>query len=144
MIAVVDTSVWVSALINPKGFPARVVSHLQNGDFISVTSREILRELGDVLCRPRIKVKYGLTSEMIAFHIRQIESRSVIVPLGTPLKLCRDPWDDHLLTAAEAARANYLVSRDDDLKNDPDLLKTCAVLGIKIVSVHNFLKDLNR
>lgn len=142
MIAVVDTSVWVSALINPKGFPARIVERLQQGDFVSATSQDILDELHVVLHRPRIRTKYGLISDAIALHVRKIESHSVIVSLGAPLKLCRDPWDDHLLAAARTAKADYLVSRDDDLKGDLDLVCTCAALGIQIVSVRNFLKAL--
>lgn len=142
MIAVVDTSVWVSALINPKGFPARIIEHLQRGDFVSATSQDILDELRAVLHRPRIRTKYGLISEAISLHVRKIESYSALISLGTPLRLCRDPWDDHLLAAARTAKADYLVSRDDDLKGDIDLVGTCAALGIQIVSVRNFLRAL--
>ncbi len=144
MIAVVDTCVWVSALINPKGFPARIVEHLQRGDFVSATSKGILYELNAVLHRPRIRTKYGLIPEAISLHVRKIESHSVLVSPGAPLKLCRDPWDDHILAAAQAAKADYLVSRDDDLKGDPELVRSCATLGIQIVSLRNFLLALSR
>ena len=52
--AVVDTNIWVSALINPFGHPAKLRKHFEDGDFIAVISEPILNEIADVLIRPRI------------------------------------------------------------------------------------------
>jgi putative PIN family toxin of toxin-antitoxin system len=58
---VVDTNVWVSALLNPAGYPARVLAALRARRFILVVSQAMLDELRDVLLRPRLTRKYGIT-----------------------------------------------------------------------------------
>src|SRR5437879_4543549 len=142
MIVLIDTCVWVSALLNPKGFPSQILRHLQEGHFVSATSHQILKELKEVLHRPRIKTKYNLTDRQISAHMRQIETRSIIASFGAPLRFCRDERDDHLLTAALMVKAEYLVSRDDDVKNDPDFIRLCRSMGVQILSVQNFLDIL--
>ena len=57
--AVIDTNIWVSALINPFGYPAKLRIHYENEDFTAVVSEAILEEIADVLSRPKIKDKYG-------------------------------------------------------------------------------------
>lgn len=64
--AVVDTNVWVSALINPSGAPAEVLTAYRAGAFTLVTSEEMLAEVGEVLARPRIARKYGIEAADIA------------------------------------------------------------------------------
>jgi putative PIN family toxin of toxin-antitoxin system len=54
MLVVVDTNVWVSALLNPSGFPARLLRAFLEGQFTPVISRELIQELADVLSRPRL------------------------------------------------------------------------------------------
>ncbi|GBC96989.1 hypothetical protein HRbin16_02805 [bacterium HR16] len=56
--------------------------------------------------------------------------------------MCRDPRDDFLLETAIWGGAEYIVTRDDDLKRDPALIERFGVVGIKIVSVQQFLDML--
>ena len=58
--AVLDTNIWVSAILNPSGFPAEILRSFRNGDFLAVISEPIISEIADVLSRPRIKNKYGI------------------------------------------------------------------------------------
>jgi putative PIN family toxin of toxin-antitoxin system len=74
--AVIDTNIWISALINPFGHPARLIKHFENRDFIAVISEPILDEIVDVLSRPRIKDKYDITPENIQELITLIEERT--------------------------------------------------------------------
>ena len=39
--AVVDTNVWVSALLNPNGHPAAVSEAFRNGRFVSILSQPL-------------------------------------------------------------------------------------------------------
>ena len=59
--AVIDTNIWVSALLNPSGYPARLRKSFEKGVFKVVVSETILEELTDVLSRPRIRDKYDVT-----------------------------------------------------------------------------------
>lgn len=59
--AVIDTNIWVSSLLNPFGFPAKLRKSFEDGVFLAVISEPMLAELADVLSRPRIKGKYGIS-----------------------------------------------------------------------------------
>ena len=45
----VDTNVWVSAFLNPHGFPAQVLNALKEGRFKLILSEPLVNELLDVL-----------------------------------------------------------------------------------------------
>jgi predicted nucleic acid-binding protein len=47
--------VLVSALISPRGIPARVVDAAENGCYELVVSRRLLGEMEDVLFRPKFR-----------------------------------------------------------------------------------------
>ena len=59
--AVIDTNIWVSALLHPSGFPATLRKSFEEGTFHSVISEPMLLELAEVLSRPRIKEKYAIS-----------------------------------------------------------------------------------
>jgi putative PIN family toxin of toxin-antitoxin system len=52
---VVDTNVFVSGLINPRGAPGAIVDAVIEGRITPVFSSETLAELQDVLARPRLQ-----------------------------------------------------------------------------------------
>jgi uncharacterized protein len=54
--------VWVSAVLNPAGHPARVLEALRARRFILLVSQPMLDELRDVLRRPCLTRKYGTTA----------------------------------------------------------------------------------
>ena len=60
--AVIDTNIWVSALLNPTGYPARLRKAFEQGIFAVIVSEPLLEEIADVLSRPRIRDKYGITN----------------------------------------------------------------------------------
>ena len=69
--AVVDTSMLVRAVIKPRGTVGPVLRQLRNGAYLLLYSDPLLAEMADVLARPRLRAKYGLTSEDAAnqlFH----------------------------------------------------------------------------
>jgi putative PIN family toxin of toxin-antitoxin system len=47
--------VWVSALINPYGAPARVVETVTDGEIVAVVTQHLLDELTAVLIRPKFR-----------------------------------------------------------------------------------------
>ena len=114
-LVVIDTNVWVSAFLNRTGFLARIKDAWVNGQFEIVISTPLLREISEVLHRPRIKDKYGLTEDEITQFIELLLRRAVLVVISGQMKLCRDERDNMFLETAIAAGAQYLISRDDDV-----------------------------
>lgn len=50
--AVIDTNIWVSALINPHGYPAKLRKAIQDGLIEIIVSEPILEEIADVYPKP--------------------------------------------------------------------------------------------
>jgi putative PIN family toxin of toxin-antitoxin system len=144
MRVVVDTNVWISALINPKGRPAEIIDAFANGHFSVVSSNELLAELKDVLQRPRMRSKYGIGQPEIEALDQLIRSLADVVDIPGTLRLCRDPDDDAVIETAVVGLAQYVVSRDEDLMRVPELAEALSVAGIEFVTVQTFLADVLR
>ena len=140
---VVDTNVWVSGLLNRDGYPAQVLSALQAGRFILLISEPLLDELAEVLSRPRIARKYGVAQESIAELVALLRERGIEVTVTESVHLCRDPDDDVIVETALLGNADAVVSRDEDLKGDEDLVRFLQAAGIKALSVRRFLLALH-
>ena len=142
LLAVIDTNVWISGLLNPNGPPARVAEHLWRQDFTPVLTPKLLAELEDVAQRPRLVTQFGLTAARLERLIGLLEQGSVFLPEPLPIAICRDPRDDMFIAAAVAAGADFLVSRDDDLKDDPVVSDYLADSGATVLTVRRFLEAL--
>ena len=59
------------------------------------------------------------------------------------VRLCRDPNDDMVLEPALRGRADTLITRDDDLKGEADLVELLAAAGIAVLAVRRFLALLD-
>jgi putative PIN family toxin of toxin-antitoxin system len=141
-LVVIDTNVWVSAFLNRKGFPARIKNAWVNGNFEVAFSSPLLQEISEVLHRPKIKDKYCLAEDEITEFIELLLRRAVLVAIGGDVKLCRDERDNMFLETAIVADARYLISRDDDLKGDSDLLAHMRAHEVEVISVSHFLRQL--
>ena len=130
--AVLDTNVFVSGLINPKGPPAAILRALRAKRFTLVSSPPINAEIIAVLDRPRIRDRYGL-GELI-FDVSFILWEVAELVIDPPeVKVSSDPDDDKFLAAAVGGRADYLVSGDVG-----DLLCLQKYKGTTIVSAREF------
>lgn len=120
MRAVVDTSVFVSALIRRQGAGALhlngdVLRALRQGRFIVIYSTDILVEIIEVLGRAVFRNKYHIEPGDITALINLIRLRGELVIPQQAVHACRDPKDDKFFEAALAANADCLVSSDSDL-----------------------------
>lgn len=138
---VVDTNVWVSALINPYGPPAQVLAALKRNAFEPILAPALLDELVEVVRRPRLR-RYRLRQEEIEELQNLLRDKSRWVEPTGEVHLCRDPADDLLVEAALLGQAQYMVTRDDDLKRDLELIQRMEEQGIHVVSVRQFLRLL--
>ena len=142
-VVLVDTNVWVSAFINPSGFPARLHRAWLANRFQVVVSLPLLDELSDVLTRPRITRKYPIHAADVEEFLQLLIHRSqIVVPTGS-VRECRDPDDNLILETAILGQAQYAVSRDDDIKRDLDLIKHLQEHTIAVLSVQQFLTKLD-
>jgi putative PIN family toxin of toxin-antitoxin system len=141
---VVDTNVWVSGLLKPGSWPARVRRGLEAGRFALVTSEPMLAELSDVLARPRIVRRYGVRPDEVAALLALIREQAEVVAVTGTLALCRDPKDDIVLETAVVGGADTLVTRDDDLKGESDLVRALSERGVAVLSVQRFLDAIGR
>jgi len=142
VVALIDTNVWVSALINPHGFPAKVREAWLKGQYTIVASSPLIKELRVVLSRPRLRQRLGISESRADELIALVMERARIVNTEGRLKLCRDPRDDMVLETAIIGRATHIVSRDEDLTRDKDLVRELETRGIQIVTVNNFLLEM--
>ena len=144
LVALLDTNVWVSAFLKPTGPPGRVVARWRRGHFRAVTSLSQLDEIADVLTRPRLMRRFKYSPQDAETFIRLIAVRAPVVRIPGTLRVCRDPDDDAILEAAIRGKSRYLVTRDDDLKRDLDLIGVARRNRVNVVSVRQFLSLLSR
>lgn len=115
MRVVVDTNILVRALIKPSGTVGPLLLRLRHRNYTQLYSQALLEELIDVLKRPRISRKYGLTDADIRTVISLILLRGEAVTPSQTITACRDPKDDKFLEVAVTGRADVIVSGDEDL-----------------------------
>jgi putative PIN family toxin of toxin-antitoxin system len=112
--AVFDANVLISAILSPRGTPARLLLAWQAGEFDLVVSPKLLAELRRALTYPRLE-RLVPPADADAF-VAWVARLAVIAadPDGPPPIRSVDPDDDYLLALAAAERA-VLVSGDADL-----------------------------
>jgi putative PIN family toxin of toxin-antitoxin system len=112
---VIDTNVLVSALF-VGGRPGEVYEAGTNKKFRFVTSEALLKELRDVLSRPKFSdyfVRLGKTAE--EFISVYADAADVVTPASMPSGTVRDKKDEMVLACAVGGQAHYVVSGDADL-----------------------------
>ena len=113
--AVVDTNVFVRALIRPQGSVGPLLHRLIDRRFTLLYSTPLLEELVDVLGRPRLRDKYRLRDEAVKTALQAILVLGEEVVPSRRIEVCRDSKDDMVLEAAVTGRADAIVSTDEDL-----------------------------
>jgi putative PIN family toxin of toxin-antitoxin system len=111
-VIVFDASTLVSATFRRSGVPARAVRHALRSDRVAV-SEATMAELLDALDRPRLA--RFLDPELRVELLGQLDTLGVFFAPAERVTDCRDPKDDKYLELALAARADAIVSGDDDL-----------------------------
>lgn len=116
MRAVIDTNILVRAMLKPEGSVGPVVDLLRAGRYVSLYSAATLNELIDVLSRPRMVHRYGLTAAEVDALCTLLIRRGELVEPALNITVCRDPKDNKFLELAVAGRADVIVTCDEDLK----------------------------
>ncbi len=134
--AVLDTNVFVSGLISPKGPPAAILRALRSKRFILVSSPPINEEIIEVLNRPYIRDRYGLGDRIfdVSFILWEIAELVIDLP---DVRVSSDHDDDKFLATADAGQADYLVTGDVG-----HLLNLHNYKGVAIISPREFVSAL--
>jgi uncharacterized protein len=131
--AVIDTSIFVRALINPKSRCGRLL--FQYADlFTIIISKPIAQELLEVVQRPELTRKYRGLTKLNMRLIIDVVARAEAVEIGDVPSKVRDPNDDMFVATALAGAAEYIVSEDNDL------LSLGQVGIIRIVAAETFIR----
>jgi putative PIN family toxin of toxin-antitoxin system len=115
---VIDTNIFISAMIAAAGLPAKLIRLWKKNRFTLVVSNDTIEEITEVLHREEIEEEYNLSPHEI-FHLAT--SLKLGAEIVSPLPIsdlpihCRDAKDDFLLALAFAAGADYLITGDKDL-----------------------------
>jgi putative PIN family toxin of toxin-antitoxin system len=115
MRAVIDTGVFVSALIRKQGTTGDVLRSLRDGRFTAIYTTDIVVEIIDVLGRASFRAKYNIEPDDITALVNLIRLRGELVTPTRKVTACRDPKDDKFLEAALAVQTDCIVSGDADL-----------------------------
>ncbi len=135
--AVVDANILVSAFISPFSYPREIGRCWRRGEFILVTSREIVEEINRVLHLPRIQVKYHLAESDIQAFVLTLIHQGDCVSGALALKgVAPDPADDKIISCAIEGEAQFIVTGDKALQ------KLKEYRSIKIINAEQFIRSL--
>lgn len=115
MKAVIDTNVLIAALLW-RGPPHALLEQVRAGKVSMVSSPALLAELADVMGRAKfdaILARTKTSRERLLARVCRLAEAIEPPPLREPV--CRDPDDDRVLALALAAKADLIVSGDNDL-----------------------------
>ena len=136
--AVLDTNVLASGLISHVGPPRRVVDAWLDGSFRLITSLYQVEELVHVLSFPRIAKRIRLEDPQVDLILAALLSEAEIVAGRVELPgATRDGKDDAIVACALEGKADFVVSRDQDL------LVLGDYEGIRIATPRQFVDMLD-
>jgi len=138
MNVVIDTNVLLRMAANPTD-SLLFIAWLKSR-FYLILSAEMLHELQSVFSRP--KIQRFVRPHRAREFLRNLEAQAIFVVPAQEYPRCRDPKDDMVVATAVAAQANYLITTDKDLTDDPQLVAALAQLAIQVITPVQFLANL--
>ena len=124
--AILDTNVLISALISPRGTPARLLVAAEKGSYALIVSDRLLGEMEDVLRREKFR-RY-VTPRNVTDYLLRLRLASTRATEGEVVPFSPDAKDDYLFALALASGADFLVSGDGHLLEMPPVLAPVPVL----------------
>jgi len=112
--AVLDSNVIISALLAPRGTPAKVLRAWLDGAFELVASDALLAELQRAMAYPKLRRRIEATEAQELIELLRREARMTNNPDDPPSTRSPDPDDDSLIALGAVAQA-AIVSGDGHL-----------------------------
>jgi len=141
---VVDSNVWVSAVIASSKTAAALLDAWRNEQFKLVISQQQLTELAQVFHREKFLRAYRFDVKEIADILDSIAANSDRVTLKGNIQICRDPDDDVIIETAVRGKAKYLVTGDKDITNDKTVLSFLSNHDVTVISLSKFLSVIKK
>jgi uncharacterized protein len=120
---VIDTNVLISAALKPDGLQRTTLTLSVTKPARLYVSQPILEEYRNVLTRPELKIRKGLSRQLL----QVIANRNYLVHPNRRLEVTSDPSDNMFLECADAARADYLVTGNQ--KHFPRFWKNTKIIN---------------
>lgn len=136
MRVVLDTNMLLSALFSRQSTAAKVVNAWRRGAFDLLTCELQLQEIREVTRRPNIRalIRPALAGELV----NQLQSMAKWIDTLPPVSRSPDPFDNFLLSLAQAGQADVLVSGD---KRGVLALKSHG--ACQIITLRQFVDSMN-
>jgi uncharacterized protein len=108
---VLDTNVFISAMLHPNGLCGEIIRAWEHRAFVVLYNFELLEEIKLVCAYPRLKKR--LKRNRIGALVNQLHSDGLYVRGNQNSRDSKDPKDNFLISIAELGKANTLVSSDN-------------------------------
>ena len=117
-VAVIDTNVIVSGLVGGQreSPPTMILDAMLGGHFSYLLSLDLLAEYREVLLRPAIRRRHGLTDAEVEVVLTELALNGTLHDPKPATKVLPDADDSHLWALLEDATAAILVTGDDALR----------------------------
>src|SRR3990172_1530775 len=112
MRAVLDTVVFVRALINPKSRWGRLIFGAA-GRFTIVVSPEIIREIVEVLYRSSLRERYPEIDNVRVQKVLAVLGAAEVALPNERISVCRDPSDDKDILAVGEYRGIRTITTEE-------------------------------
>ncbi len=129
---VLDTSVIVAGVLT-SGPAGKILDLYRQNKFKLFISPQILQEIKTTLSKTKITKNYHLEEARVEQLVAELLEQGELTVPKEEVTICRDPFDNHVLSLVKTAGAKFLVTYDKDLL----VLKEFATA--KIVSPKDFL-----
>jgi uncharacterized protein len=147
---VFDCMIFLQATTRVKGPAAACLRLLDLGSITLFVSDEILREVEDVLDRPKVRQKNPHLTDQVVHRLldRLSKTATRIDPVPVQFSYPRDPKDEPYLNLAIVASAKFLVTRDKELldlmlENGEGMDFRSRFPNLKILDPVDFLREMS-
>ena len=131
----IDSNVWIAALISPGGTARQLVDAVLDHDIDVLMSESTFTELRSRLDRPKFD-RYSEPESWNSFLTALVELALWHEDAGTATGISRDADDDKFLALAVTGQADAIIS------GDRDLLELVSHEGIPFLTPAQFLQRL--
>jgi putative PIN family toxin of toxin-antitoxin system len=127
-VFILDSNIWISYIITKQLH--KLVSKINDNFLAVLTSYYLVKEIRDVLARPKFKkyIKLSDIEEVISLHLKLCR----YVQTEDTLKNLTDPKDNFLISLYYKGGATILVS------GDKELLKEAGELNCRVMTMREF------
>jgi putative PIN family toxin of toxin-antitoxin system len=115
LIAVFDTNVVIAGLLWDGPPYSLLLRAAERQDLVLATSPTLIAELGETLILPKFRKRIADAATTVEELVAAYRDTTIMVtPRDVPRLVIDDIDDDHVIAAAVAARAHYIVTGDHE------------------------------